>query len=74
MAKKEKKCSKSGAVWKMTAVEATLANKPHFNGYAVGHGVHGDVKYNRTKQKREFKRQILDRGASRGSFLFMVVT
>ena len=67
---KKKKCPKSGAVWKMSAVEATLAKKPHYNGFACGHGVHGDVKYNRAKQKRMTQKFLVDQGASRGSFSF----
>ena len=62
--------AKSGAVWHQSAVEATLAQKPHFNGYACGHGVHGDAKYNRTREKRAWKSQLRQEGASRGSFLF----
>lgn len=62
--------AKSGAVWHQSAEEATLAQKPHFNGYACGHGTHGDTKYNRTREKRAWKKQLRQEGASRGSFLF----
>ena len=68
--KKKRKVPKSGAVWKMSATEATLAKKPHYNGYACGHGVHGDVKYNRTKQKAQTRRILDEQGASRGSLPF----
>lgn len=61
--------AKSGAVWHQSAEEATLAQKPHFNGYACGHGTHGDTKYNRTHEKRAWKKQLRQEGASRGSFL-----
>ena len=61
--------AKSGAVWHQSAEEATLAQKPHFNGYACGHGTHGDMKYNRTREKRAWKKQLRQGGASRGSFL-----
>ena len=54
----------------MTSEEATLAKNPRFNGFACGHGVHGDVKYNRAKQKRMTQKFLGDQGASRGSFLF----
>ena len=70
---KKKKCPKSGAVWKMTSEEATLAKKPHYNGFACGHGVHGDVKYNRAKQKRMTQKFLGDQGASRGSFSFCYI-
>lgn len=32
--------------------------KPRFNGFAVGHGVLGDTSYNRTKEKRNFKKSL----------------
>lgn len=69
--KAQRKCtyvSKIGAVWHQSAEEATLAQKPHFNGYACGHGAHGDAKYNRTREKRAWKKQLRQEGASRGSF------
>ncbi|WP_165044171.1 hypothetical protein [Adlercreutzia sp. ZJ138] len=53
-------------VWRQSAEEATLAKKPHYNGFACGHGTHGDTKYNRAKAKRDWMRQ---EGASKGSFL-----
>ena len=37
-AKRKKRAPKSGAVWRMSAKEATLAKKPRYNGYACGHG------------------------------------
>lgn len=42
-AKRKKRAPKSGAVWRMSAKEATLAKKPRYNGYACGHGAHGDA-------------------------------
>ena len=54
-AKRKKRAPKSGAVWRMSAKEATLAKKPRYNGYACGHGAHGDAKYSRTKSKRVAK-------------------
>lgn len=68
---KKKRLPKDNVVWKQTAEEATLAKKPRYNAYACGHGVHGDTKYNRTKAKRSFERQLRQEGASRGSFLFV---
>ena len=56
MAKKRKKrVAKTGPVWHLSAEEATLATKPHYNGYACGYGAHGSTKYNRVKQKRARK-------------------
>ena len=57
-------------VWRQSAEEATLANKPHYNGFACGHGAHGSAKFNRAKAKQAWKKQIRQEGASRGSFLF----
>lgn len=70
MPKKKRKVSKAGAVWKQTAEEATLAKMPRYNAFACGHGPHGSAKYDRTKSKRDWKRQIGNEGASRGSFGF----
>ena len=69
-AKRKKRAPKSGAVWRMSAKEATLAKKPRYNGYACGHGAHGDTKYSRTKSKRAWQKQLKQEGAPRGSFLF----
>ena len=69
-AKRKKHAPKSGAVWHMSADEATLAKKPHYNGYICGHGAHGDAKYSRTKSKRAWQKQLKQEGAPRGSFLF----
>ena len=61
--------SKTGAIWHQSAEEATLAQKPYFNGYACGHGAHGNAKYDRTREKRARKKQLRQEGASQGSFL-----
>lgn len=68
MPKKKRKVAKTGAVWKQTAEEATLAKMPRYNAFACGHGPHGSTKYDRAKSKRDWKRQIGNEGASRGSF------
>lgn len=68
--RKHQHAPKGNVVWKQTAEEATLANKPYINAYACGHGVQGDTKYNRTKEKRAWKRDLQE-GASRGSFLYL---
>ena len=65
----KKRVLKTNKVWHLSAEEATLASKPKYNGYACGHGAHGDTKYNRNKTKRAWKKQLRqDEGASRGSF------
>lgn len=65
---KRRRVPKGDVVWRQSAEEATLARKPYYNAFACGHGVHGDTKYNRAKEKRTWKRD-LQKGASRGSFL-----
>ena len=66
---KRNRVPKGDVVWRQSAEEATLARKPYYNAFACGHGVHGDTKYNRAKEKRTWKRD-LQKGASRGSFLY----
>ncbi len=69
--KKTKKVPKTGAIWKLSKEEATLAQKPHYNAYVCGNGIHGDTKYNRTKQKRSWKKELNNERASyRGPLLF----
>lgn len=71
---KRKRCiSKTGAVWHLSAEEATLAKKPRYNGYVCGHGAHGDTRYNRAKAKRAWKESMNQDGAPRGSFRCNVV-
>lgn len=65
---KRAKLAKGSVVWHLSADEATLAAKPHYNGFACGHGVQGDTKYNRAKMKRTWKNELRREGASRGSF------
>ena len=60
--------AKTGAVWRQSADEATLAQNPRYNGFACGHGAHGDRKFNRAKASRAWKAQLRQEGASRGSF------
>lgn len=57
-----------GSVWHRSADEATLDAKPRYNGFAGGHGAHGDAKYNRTREQRAWKRQLRQEGALRGPF------
>ena len=72
MSRKKRAVPASGAVWRLSAEEATLAGKPRYNGFACGHGVHGDVKHNRAKAKRAWEVRMGQEGASRGSFPFLV--
>lgn len=68
-AKRKKRAPKSGAIWHMSADEATLAKKPRYNGYACGHGAHGDAKYSRTKSKRAWQKQLKQEGVNCLPFL-----
>jgi len=47
--------TKGGPVWKLSRIEATLAAKPLYNGFSCGYGIHGDVKYNRAKERTKFQ-------------------
>ena len=47
-----------GVVWRVSSVDRTLAEKPRFNAHACGHGPHGDIKYNRAKSQRAWKRDV----------------
>lgn len=78
MSKKRKKAHpvqavkpKGNVAWRQSAEEATLASKPHYNGFACGHGAHGSAKYSRARAKQAWQRQMRQEGASRGSFPFM---
>ena len=57
-----------GVVWRQSAEEAALAKKPRYNGFACGHGAHGDAKYSRAKAKRAWRKQLRQEGASRAPF------
>ena len=60
---KRKRVSKSGPIWHKSAEEATLDKMPKFNAHACGTGPHGDLKYNRAKQKRNGQREFDQREA-----------
>ena len=51
MSKRRKKVPKSGPIV-IDAMTIWQAQKPHYNAYLCGHGIHGDTKYNR-KQKHK---------------------
>ena len=55
MTKKKHKGGDTSPVWHVSAEEATLRKMPRYNGFACGHGPHGDAKYNRTKEKRRWR-------------------
>ena len=42
-------------VYHLSAEENTLLQMPKYNPFGIGHGIHGDVKYSRSKKKRELK-------------------
>ena len=68
--KKKTRAPKAGPVWRKTAVEATLDQMPKYNAHACGTGAHGDVKYNRAKQKQAWHREMYrEEARSRGSLL-----
>lgn len=49
---------KKNVVFYMSAEEATLRKMPKMNGFQTGHGIHGDRKYNRTKSKRRWRKEL----------------
>lgn len=59
MSKRKRKTPKTNKFTVMTSEEATLAKMPRYNGFAGGYGAHGDTKYNRAKESRNFKREML---------------
>lgn len=58
MARKRRKVPKEGPVWRQSGLEVTRQQRPHYNGFACGHGPHGDAKYNRTKANRQLTREL----------------
>lgn len=60
--KKNRKAPKAGLIWRMSAEEATLAGKPRNNGFALGSGPHGDVKYNRRRAESAWRKDIRSEG------------
>ena len=63
--------AKDGSVWHLSAEEATLAKKPYYNAYMCKTGTHGDCKYNREKEKRDWKRWMNEEGTFRGPFPYL---
>lgn len=45
-------------VFHMDGVDVTLRQMPCIDGWVCRGGVHGDVKYNRCKQKRDLRRRL----------------
>ena len=62
---KRRSVPKSGPVWRKTATEGTRSKMPKYNAYACGAGVHGDVKYNRARQKQAWQREMNQEDARR---------
>lgn len=46
------------SVYHLSSTENTLRQMPKFNPYQTGHGVHGDTKYNRRKEKEKFRKLL----------------
>ena len=70
--KAKRRVPKDGPVWRKSAEEATLDKMPKFNAHVCGTGPHGDVKYNRAKQKRAWLRELDRQGTrNRGSLPFL---
>lgn len=54
MSKKKKNTS----VLRISSVENTLRQMPHYNAYQGGYGAHGSKKYNRRKNKEQFRKEM----------------
>jgi hypothetical protein len=67
-----KKKRKNVPVWHRSAVEATLDAMPKYYGHACGTGAHGDAKYNRTKQKRTWHKELRQEETRYGGSLLVV--
>lgn len=63
MSKKNSRIPKDGPVWHRSSEEATLDQMPRFNAHVCKTGAHGDVKYNRAKQKRNWQQEMKAGGA-----------
>ena len=46
------------SVYHLSATENTLRQMPKFNPHQIGHGVHGDTKYNRRKEKEKLRKLL----------------
>lgn len=49
---------KSVTVYHLSATENTLRQMPKFNPYQTGHGIIGDTKYNRRKEKEKLRKLL----------------
>ena len=56
--KKKHRVAPNGPVWHRSAEQATLDRMPKFNGHACGTGAHGDAKYNRSKHKQAWRKEL----------------
>lgn len=52
--------AKSINVMHISSLDATRMKMPKYNAHQIGHGVIGDVKYNRNKDKRIVNKRISD--------------
>ena len=59
MSRKKQGIPNSGAVWRLSSEKATLNKMPKYNAFQGKSGPHGDMKYNRARERRNF-RQGLD--------------
>lgn len=46
------------SVYHLSATKNTLRQMPKFNPYQTGHGIIGDTKYNRRKEKEKFRKLL----------------
>ena len=53
--RKNRIAAASGLIKVFSSLEATQHANPRYNGFACGHGVHGDTKYNRARENRRWR-------------------
>jgi len=67
--KKRRRVPQGGPVWHRSAEEATRDQMPKYNAHICKTGPHGSAKYDRAKAKRDWQREISQKGArNRGRF------
>ena len=54
----KRKTPKTDSFVLLTSEERFALQKPHYNGFAVGHGAHGRKGYDRKRQKSELHRLL----------------
>lgn len=46
----------------ISSLSVTRYHMPKYNGFNIGNGIHGDVRYNRLKEQSRFKKYLKEEG------------